>query len=172
MCDDKKEILGYIKSIILTLIFLVIGTLLWQRLHNTYIGLDDKIVRMHQVALKSDDLLVSNLEKVSDDEYYYLRTYTITINNIQEKTKNYSIKLVDNYFDEFDNTNLDNKYLHYVICRDKCNYTSVKTLSNTGIMFQDELKGMSSVSYNFKVWVSSDYSNNYNYHGNIVIEEI
>ena len=77
-----NEISSRIISIVITLCFFVIGTFLWQRLHINYLNTQSFLNSLEDVSVKNE-LVLSDLKKISDKKSKGLDSYTFTVNNIE-----------------------------------------------------------------------------------------
>lgn len=157
-----NEISSRIISIVITLCFFVIGTFLWQRLHTNYLNTQSFLNSLEDVSVKNE-LVLSDLKKISDKKSKGLDSYTFTVNNLESDEKSFYIKLID-----YSNKKISNNYLHYMIKKDNGKYSEIRSLNMDGSIYFDSLKNNETSTYEIKIWISENYQGEINYQGNLV----
>ena len=157
-----NEISSRIISIVITLCFFVIGTFLWQRLHINYLNTQSFLNSLEDVSVKNE-LVLSDLKKISDKKSKGLDSYTFTVNNLESDEKSFYIKLID-----YSNKKISNNYLHYMIKKDNGKYSEIRSLNMDGSIYFDSLKNNETSTYEIKIWISENYQGEINYQGNLV----
>lgn len=164
-----KEIRGYIISIFITIGFFMIGSIMWYRLHLNYQSVNGILNNLSEVYVL-EDVTLSDLEKTSDKNAFSIQSYRLVLNNEEDITKRISIRLVDDYYNQYkSNYKIDNNYLRYMIKKDNGNYSGIRSLNMNGEIYFDNLESNSKSIYEIKIWVSDNYQNEFNYHGNFIV---
>lgn len=157
-----NEISSRIISIVITLCFFVIGTFLWQKLHINYLNTQSFLNNLEEVSI-NNELVLSDLKKISDKKSKGLDSYTFTVNNLESDEKSFYIKLID-----YSNEKISNNYLHYMIKKDNGKYSEIRSLNMDGAIYFDSLKNNETSTYELKIWISENYQGEVNYQGNLV----
>jgi len=165
------EIRGYIISIIGSIFFMFIGTLIWQKLHYNYEMTQSILKNMESSEVYvSEEVILDNLVKISDNESKKINSHSFILNNDTNSNKSFYIKLVDDYYSKYHSLNkIDNNYLRYTIKKDDGKYSEARSLNMNGQIYFDEINANSEAVYELKLWVSENYSDEFDYHGNIVV---
>lgn len=167
--DIKKEIRGYIISIILTIVLFIVGTISWYNLHINYEKANNLLNNLKEIQVNGE-VVLSDLRKMSDKKAKNINGYKFTLKNTKQDNQAFCIKLVDDYYNEYDNIqNIDNNYLRYMIKKDNGKYSEIRSLNMDGTIYYDNLGIDDNSTYELKIWVSEDYQKDFNYHGNLVI---
>ena len=164
-----REIRGYIISILTTIIFFMISTIVWYKLHLNYENVQKTLNNLNEIYVL-EEVTLSDLEKISDKKATNIKCYRLVLNNYDAVTKKISIKLIDDYYGDYNsNYKIDNNYLRYMIKKDNGSYSNIRSLNMNGEIYIDNLESNTQSVYEIKVWVSNNYQNEVNYHGNFVV---
>ena len=78
--------------------------------------------------------------------------------------------MIENYYNEYNpNYRIDNNYIKYMIKKDNGHYSDIRSLNMNGEIYFDNLEANSESVYEIKLWVSENYQDEFNYHGNLVV---
>ena len=122
-----NEIRDSIISIICTIMFFMVGTIMWYQLHLNYESINNTLNNL-QKELVYENIVLKDLKQISDKQAPKLESYRFVLNN-----------------------------------KDTLCY-----LDNNNIVY-DNLDANSESVYEIKLWVSDNYQNEFNYHGNLVV---
>ena len=166
--DIKKEIRGYIISIILTMVLFIVGTISWYNLHINYEKANNLLNNLKEIQVNGE-VVLSDLRKMSDKKAKNINGYKFTLKTTKQDNQAFCIKLVDDYYNEYDNIqNIDNNYLRYMIKKDNGKYSEIRSLNMDGSIYFDSLKNNETSTYELKIWISENYQGEVNYQGNLV----
>ena len=164
-----REIREYIISILMTIVFFMISTIVWYRLHLNYESVNNTLNNLSEVYVL-EDVTLSGLERISDKKASTLQSYRLVLNNEDDVIKKISIKLIDDYYEQYNsNYKIDNNYLRYMIKKDNGSYSDIRSLNMNGDIYFDNLESNSESVYEIKVWVSDNYQSEFDYHGIFVV---
>lgn len=164
-----NEIKGYIMSIFCTIILLIVGSVCWYRLHLNYQNAQEFLNSLQEVYV-NEEVVLSDIQRISDQKAIDLKSYRLVLNNDSEDTKKVSIKLVDDYYNQYNSVNkIENNYLRYMIKKNDGSYSDIRSLNLDGELYIDNLESNSENVYEIKIWVSSNYKDTFDYHGNLIV---
>lgn len=164
-----SEIRSYIISIICTIAFFMVGSIMWYQLHLNYKSVNNTLNNLQEVQVY-ENIVLKDLKQVSDKEASKLESYRFVLSNNDTLSKKISIKLIDDYYNKYNsNYKIDNNYIKYMIKKDNGKYSNVRSLNMNGEIYFDNLDGNSECVYEIKLWVTDNYQDEFNYHGNLVI---
>jgi len=153
----------------MTIVFFMISTIVWYRLHLNYKNVQETLDNLKEVYVL-ESVTLNDLEKVSDKKATMIKSYRLVLNNNDDVTKKISIKLIDDYYNQHNSSyKIDNNYLRYMIKKDNGSYSDIRSLNMNGEIYFDNLESNSESVYEIKVWVSDNYQNEFDYHGNFVV---
>lgn len=136
--------------IIFTFLFLIISTTMWfKKEMNIYHQIDSK--------LKSNEIVITNLKKLSENES---KVYNLKIENKDNTKQKVKVYIVP---DAISNS-ISNNYIKYQI-----NDSSIKTLNMDGMIIIDSIDSLESLEYNLKLWISDTYLGDSNYLGRVIV---
>lgn len=164
-----NEIRSCIISIICTIGFFMIGSLAWYQLHLNYKSVNNTLNNLQEVQVY-ENIVLKDLKQVSDKEASKLESYRFVLSNNDVLSKNISIKLIDDYYNQYNsNYKIDNNYIKYMIKKDNGKYSDIRSLNMNGEIYFDNLEANSESVYEIKLWVTDNYQDEFNYHGNLVV---
>lgn len=164
MNDFKREIVGNIVSIVSALVFLVVGTLMWYNLHINYKDANEVLNNANKYYVL-DSLNLDNITKTNDKNINKIESYKFDVINIYDENRRFSLNLVN----DLSKNSISNNYIKYMIKKENGTYSEIRSLNMDGIIYIDDLLPNEIVSYEIKLWVSDNYSDNYDYHGNLMV---
>ena len=136
--------------IIFTFLFMITSTIIWfTRDVNIYHEVKSKI--------ESNEVVISNLKKISDSDN---TIYNLKIENKENNTEKFKVYIVPTLL----TTSVSNNYIKYQV-----NDNSIKTLNMDGMIIIDELKALENRNINLKLWISDTYNGNLNFSGRVVV---
>jgi len=142
---------------------------MWYQLHLNYKSVNNTLNNLQEVQVY-ENIVLKDLKQVSDKEASKLESYRFVLSNNDTISKNISIKLIDDYYNEYNsNYKIDNNYIKYMIRKDNGKYSDIRSLNMNGEIYFDNLDGNSESVYEIKVWVTDNYQDEFNYHGNLVV---
>ena len=164
-----NEIRSYIISIICTITFFMVGSIMWYQLHLNYKSVNNTLNNLQEVQVY-ENIVLKDLKQVSDKNASKLESYRFVLSNNDALSKNISIKLIDDYYNKYNsNYKIDNNYIKYMIKKDNGKYSDIRSLNMNGEIYFDNLDANSESVYEIKLWVSDNYQDEFNYHGNLVV---
>jgi len=142
---------------------------MWYQLHLNYKSVNNTLNNLQEVQVY-ENIVLKDLKQVSDKEASKLESYRFVLSNNDTISKNISIKLIDDYYNEYNsNYKIDNNYIKYMIKKDNGKYSDIRSLNMNGEIYFDNLDGNSESVYEIKLWVTDNYQDEFNYHGNLVV---
>ena len=164
-----NEIRNCIISIICTIMFFMVGSIMWYQLHLNYKSVNNTLNNLQEVSVY-ENIVLKDLKQVSDKEASKLESYRFVLSNNDVLSKNISIKLIDDYYNQYNsNYKIDNNYIKYMIKKNDGKYSSIRSLNMNGEIYFDNLDANSESVYEIKLWVTDNYQDEFNYHGNLVV---
>ncbi len=155
--NNSKVLVVILLALIIVIIALTFSSFLFQGPGNK----ENKITlgKLELTLTEGNAIALNNTYPMLDEEGLKLAGYTFTLKNTGVTDANYSIYL-DNADIDTGDTKLDDKFVKYSLTKDSVvgDANSLLTLGDNGerVLDTGTLAKDSTISYNLKLWVTSD----------------
>ncbi len=153
----KREIRYRILSIIYTLSFLIVSTILWYN-YRDRVNLNRKINANNFLAMASDiefreqtsPINVNSIGNISDSDAINIEAYKFSIKNNSNEVGDYLI-----FFKDYSEKDIPNNYIKYRIKKDDEEYSDIRNLAVDGKVYVDRLNPSQESHYSIQYWIDS-----------------